>query len=541
MAKTYDTFSTKRTPQSKPVPGKDQVENAAGGYVWQIDDWKFLDRFLVLGTEGGTYYVKEQEFTQQGATRVLACIQKDGVRAVDRILEISQGGRAPKNTPALFALALATWAGDQKTRTRAYEVLPNVARTGYHLLIWARYCDNLRGTGSGFQRAIGRWFNDKGPSHLALQAVKYQQREGWTLRDLLRLAHQKPVDEEHDMIYRWITHGWDWGDLPDQYSNDVPVPPLIWAHEKAKYAENSKDIIGLIDNYRIPRESIPTKYLNEPSVWEALLNTKSLPPWATLRNLGKMTKVGLLVPMSDAMNKVVSMFSSEEAIRKSRLHPLAILVAMKIYAQGHGMRGKLTWTPQRQIIDVLDEAFYTAFGNVEPAGQNFMLSQDVSSSMAYASIAGMPISPAEASAAMLLITANVEQNYIVNAFQRELTEITISPKQRLDDVTARIKAMSFGSTDCALPMIDAKKKGYKIDTFIIYTDNETWYGKIHPFQALQEYRDAYNSAAKLITVGMTGSRHTIADPSDAGMLDVVGFDTATPNLISEFSQNKVQE
>jgi 60 kDa SS-A/Ro ribonucleoprotein len=35
---------------------------------------------------------------------------------------------------------------------------------------------------------------------------------------------------------------------------------------------------------------------------------------------------------------------------------------------------------------------------------------------------------------------------------------------------------------------------------------------------------------------MTATGFTIADARDAGMLDVVGFDTATPNLIADFSR-----
>jgi 60 kDa SS-A/Ro ribonucleoprotein len=37
---------------------------------------------------------------------------------------------------------------------------------------------------------------------------------------------------------------------------------------------------------------------------------------------------------------------------------------------------------------------------------------------------------------------------------------------------------------------------------------------------------------------MTATEFSIADPSDAGMLDVVGFDTATPQLITDFSAGK---
>ena len=55
-----------------------------------------------------------------------------------------------------------------------------------------------------------------------------------------------------------------------------------------------------------------------------------------------------------------------------------------------------------------------------------------------------------------------------------------------------------------------------------------------PVQALQEYRRKLGIPAKLVVVGMTANGFSIADPNDGGMLDVVGFDAATPQLISDF-------
>ncbi len=40
------------TPQAQPIPGSKQVPNSAGGYSFAVDNWKLLDRFLVLGSEG---------------------------------------------------------------------------------------------------------------------------------------------------------------------------------------------------------------------------------------------------------------------------------------------------------------------------------------------------------------------------------------------------------------------------------------------------------------------------------------------------------
>jgi 60 kDa SS-A/Ro ribonucleoprotein len=71
----------------------------------------------------------------------------------------------------------------------------------------------------------------------------------------------------------------------------------------------------------------------------------------------------------------------------------------------------------------------------------------------------------------------------------------------------------------------------------VLTDSETWAGKSHPVQALRQYRHATGIPAKLIVVGMVSNGFTIADPDDPGMLDVVGFDTATPSVISAFAKD----
>ena len=99
-------FNRRVTPQSQPIPGSNQVRNSGGGYSWQVDDWTRLDRFLILGAEGGTYYIAERDLVKQNHDAIVRCIKADGVRAVNRIVEISDSGRAPKNDPAIFALAL---------------------------------------------------------------------------------------------------------------------------------------------------------------------------------------------------------------------------------------------------------------------------------------------------------------------------------------------------------------------------------------------------------------------------------------------------
>ena len=121
-------FNLKKTPQSQPIPGTAQVRNDNAGYVWAVDDWARLDRFLILGSEGGTFYATERKLTRESAAAVLRCIAADGARVVERIVAVSEAGRAPKNDPAIFALALAASQGNDETRRAALVALPRVCR-----------------------------------------------------------------------------------------------------------------------------------------------------------------------------------------------------------------------------------------------------------------------------------------------------------------------------------------------------------------------------------------------------------------------------
>lgn len=523
-------FSKQRTPQSMAIPGTSQVPNTTGGYAWAVDDWARLDRFLVLGSEGGTYYINEQKLTADNVAAVQRCIAVDGQRVVARIVAISDAGRAPKHDPALFALAMCSGLGDGATRKAALTVLPKVARIGTHLFHFLAYVELFRGWGRSIRRAVADWYNAMPADRLAYQAIKYQQRDGWSHRDALRLAHPKTVDAQRNAIYHWIAQGW-----PAVGVEPHPDAVLrqLWAFERAKVATTEAEIMELITRYELPWEAVPTPWLASSAVWRTLL--PQLPLTALLRNLARMTANGLLMPLSDTTALVAARITDEQRLHKARIHPIAVLAALNTYRRGKGTRGNLAWQPVQTVVDALDQAFYRSFGNVEATGKRLLLALDVSGSMSTGEIAGVPgLTPRVASAAMALVTAAVEKQVTFVAFAHELVRLAISPRQRLDNAIEAVSTLNFGGTDCALPMIWAQKHGVRADAFVIYTDNETWYGKIHPAQALQAYRRQTGIPAKLIVVGMTSNGFSIADPNDGGMLDVVGFDTATPALIADF-------
>lgn len=546
------------TPQRESAR-EDQIENAAGGHGWAVDDLTRLRRFLILGAEGGTYYAGERQLVRENAKALDRLLVEDGIAAVELIREVSKRGLAPRNDTALFALALATTAPDVDVRREAWRSLPDVARTGSHLFSFVSMRDAMAGWGRGAKRAVGRWYSEAEPARLAYQLVKYRQREGWTHRDVLRVAHPKAPSEGHATLYDWLC-GRTWPEAIEQ-SDELE---MLEGFLRAQRAQTPAESADLIDQYGLPREAILTDHLADKEVWQALLEN-GMPMTAMIRNLATMTRVGVLAPMS-AGARIVADQLVDENLRSARVHPISILSALRTYASGHSVMGRgQPWAPVASIVDALDAAFYASFGFIEPANKRTLLALDASGSMTMHDIAGITgLKPREGAAAMALATLASEPETHTVAFsgpyhegrdgwgrtrthmtqqqamrEEGLTPIHLSPRQRLEDAVETLRSMPFGATDCAGPMIYAQEKGIPVDTFVIYTDNETQVGAVHPFEALKSYRRETGIAARLAVVGMTATGFTLADPRDAGMIDLVGFDASAPALLSAFSRGEV--
>jgi 60 kDa SS-A/Ro ribonucleoprotein len=551
-----------RTPQSEPMR-EDQTENLAGGYAWAVDPWTRLRRFLILGSESGTYYVGERDLTKKNLGKARACLREDGPRFVGQIHDVSARGLAPKNDPALLALALATVEGDAETRIHAWASLHQIARIPTHLFDFLSFRKALGGGwGRSARRAVSDWYLKADADRLAMHLVKYRQRNGWTHRDVLRLAHPAGSDSPVQPLLAYTAGKWQ-GTVtfldPDvtgdvlQAHQSYPHP-IIQGYELASRSPNPETTAKLIRQYGLTREMVRTEHLNERAVWEAL--AYQMPITAMIRNLATMTRVGLLGPMSPYNEVVARQVADPEVLRKGRVHPIQILAALKTYAAGRGVRGQHSWSPVPQVIDALDRAFYASFQSVQPTGKRILVGLDVSGSMAYQVVNGVPnLLAREACAAMALVTVASEPNHVVVAFDAPssshdysfqmrpletsdgLYPLVLSARQRLDDVTGLLARTGGGGTDCSLPIQYAIDRRVLVDAFVIYTDSETWADSRHPQQALDEYRRKLNPSAKMVVVATTATQTTMRDPLDAGSIEIVGFDPSVPQVISSFIGN----
>lgn len=641
MNKSLSNIGTRKTSQRQPILGRpDMVENYAGGFGWEVDDWMKLRRWLILGSQGGTYYVGQQKLTEDNCDAALRLIDSDGPEVVKLVTAISESGRAPKNDYALFVLAICASLGNDETRQAAFASVPKVARIGTHLMHLIQFAEQFRGWGQGFKGAVAGWYSGKRPRDVVYQALKYRSRDGWSQRDALRSCHVKPGSEVYDFIYRYITHGvgeplfvvsdelaealldggtkgltdefraneiefvgkpkvervalkkgysppsvngeWRIRDYEDgkvmqsfcikSNGSDLPVDVyedalvysmgdvtrlvemyeeydvnMIEGFELAKRATTVPQIVKLIKKYNLPRECIPTQFTREKDVWRALLTAgRGMPMTAMIRNLGNMSSSGLLVQGAfDVIEHIRERLTDQEILKRARIHPLAVLSALNTYSRGQGFRGSNTWEVVGDVVDALDKAFYLSFGNVTPTNQNICIGLDVSGSMAGGEVNGIPgMQPRMASCAMAMVTYRTEPNVAVTAFSHQLVPVDMRRGEDLTSLIDRTSKIPMGGTDIAQPILWATEM-YKtnsdivFDAFIIYTDYETWAGVIHPCQALKAYRRLTNRPAKLVTVGLTAEPFTIADPEDSGSMDFVGFDTAAPEMMSQFLRREL--
>ena len=513
-------------PQSEPIVGREDemIVNNAGGYVFGIDGFAQLERFLVLGTEGGTYYVEERPLTLENAKNLRKCVEEDGIRAVNTIVDFSHNGRIPKNSTALFGMATALTFGDNATKQAVVDNLPKVARTGSHLQEFVEYANTMRGWGRAMKRAVNGWYQNQSLLGAVYQTTKYRTRVGWSHRDVLRKGH--PKNDELNSLFRYITQG----DMPqsviDEYS-------LIEGYEKAKVATTAEEVASLVQNYGLTREMVPSEYLSDPLVLRAL--AQYMPLTAMIRNLGNLTKAGVVAPMSDIATKVVNRVTDVEQLKKARIHPIQVLSALSTYSRGRGFRGSNEWTPVQPVVDALDEAVELSFEAVPPTGKRFYVGVDVSGSMAGSWSFGIPgLAPRDAAGVMALVVARRERNYHIAGFSGGMRPLNITARDSVKDTLEKTRGLPFDSTDCALPMLDATEKRIPADVFLVITDNETWAGSIHPVDALKKYRRQMGIDAKCVVVAMTSTGFSIADPSDPGMMDVVGFDASVPQVIANF-------
>ena len=651
-----------------------QVLNYSGGYVWQLSLLEHVNRYLVMGgaKDMGNYYMQAEKVSHECAVSVLQMIRNPDpsqfVQLCDLLKAVSVGGRAPKQEPVLLSLAAAiVFAKSPEEKKIAFETLKVCIRIPTHAFMLAGFVRDLsmsktvnkgKGWGTGFRRAMSHYYISHTGRDLAYHMTKYQNREGWTHADMIRMLHVDPTtlaDDGARLMFDYVMMKYARKSktpsdktlatlaskkvvmLPNQFkamtkaefvqklnaietpqipttasitslSTAAPKPgaqvatkvggfvsaltsmmpsfkPATVATAAAAVKQQDKDddslviisddeegscsktkrnmtqlqqvahflkhlnalhdagenkdvplACALIRSGRLVREHVPTALFGSKEIWATLLET--MPMEALLRNLGKLTQIGVV---ADKYKEIAARFSNQEEVLKARIHPIKVLIASKVYKNGHGDLGSLSWTPNMFVLVAMTQLYKLSYGTITPTGKRIMVALDVSGSMSSPVLGSKILTCRDATIAMALLYLETEKNVNVVAFSDGLTDLSVPFSRNqltrgmtIDQALSATSGMAFSGTDCVLPIKHAIEKKLHVDAFIIMTDNETYAPNEHPQSALVRYRALTGIQAKLIVIGMTGNCFTIADPNDKNTLNLAGFDTSTPEIASMF-------
>lgn len=522
------------TPQTERADNR-QKRNNAGGYSFVANDATRFRRFLITGTNGGTYYVSEKKLTKDAVKFVVDYIADNGVAAVNEAVKVSDQALAPSNNQALFVIAVALNSDDADTKRAAKEAVIKVARTGTHLFTLCEYLKNTGGWGSAKTKAIAAWYTTRDDEALSYQVAKYRQRDGWTHRDVLRLAHPKGISKD---ISRFILNG--------EVTETAPV--ILRDFERLSTVASADEAVEAIrDAEVVAWEFLPTGVLKDKKVWRELADGGHLPLGAMIRNISRLGKNGAfednfhegklqVISGDEFTDIVVNALTNEKKIKRSRIHPMDFLKTIAVI--GDGSEGV-----PHEVITALHTGYEMSFVNVKDIDASALIGMDVSGSMS--SLVNDPrggwawwgdqggLSCAKAGASLIQVIMEAMRKTRVMAFSHRFLELPITKQMSLNEVHRKVQGLNFGSTDCALPMQYALKKGLEVDAFFVITDNETWYGDQHPFEALKEYRNKVNPKARLFVIALSGTEFTIADPDDPLSYDIAGFDSSMMKIVEE--------
>jgi 60 kDa SS-A/Ro ribonucleoprotein len=523
----YNFFTKNKTttPQTHPIPGREteMMKGRSGGFMFNAGIWQMLRRCLLIGTAQSTYYAGKQKLTEEFVNVVKQAVAENPGRVAEEILYASDG-RTINNSAPIFALVLLSMGETPEAKQAFGEIFPQVIRTGSHFYEWLNYTKSLRGFGKIVREAGKAWLSREDVKGLAYQLLKYQQRQGFTNRDALRLFHVYPPTENHRQLFEWVVKGWK--ELPA----DIPSAALaqIWWYEWLK--RNPSETHTAISQGHLTHEMAAPVGKMDQQAWNLLF--QEMPIGAMLRNLGSLTEIGVLRADETAnLHRVESVLNSPEHLHKGRIHPIDVLKALKTYQFGGRLgRSKKNWQPVSRIVDILEKAVELSFEVVQPTGKVFMHAVDISSSMG-CWVADMGLSCCEMATTMALVTAKAEKNYEIRGFSTQFIDLDITAKDSFSSAVRKASNQNFGGTDAAVAYEWMIQNRFKADVVCFWTDSESWAGYKHPSQALKEYRKKVNPDVKAVYVTLTPYQITLVDPQDPLSWDLAGFDPGTPRII----------
>jgi 60 kDa SS-A/Ro ribonucleoprotein len=478
--------------------------------------------------------------------------------------------RSCKFYPIAYTLAVCARSTSQSVSEAAYAAIQTVCKTPEQLFMFLHYCQesiggmNLKTWPRKHRKAIARWYTENpqyrhDPIYLARHVTKYRKRHGFTHKKVLKSCHPKSshCSAELKYILCYVVKGIAKANqtFPElmnsgRTSNQNVAEFLTDVETIKKKRVPEDDTIALIKKWNLTWENIPTEFLRFKEVWRALL--LFMPMTALLRNLGKLTKYGLLQPGSEEEARVCSRIENKQILQGARLHPIQILSSLNGYRRGRGLRtNQRRWAVNPNIVQSLMKAFVAQLNStIQPPNQSRQILVAINTQISMDNhVVGIPLMNCKQTAAAIAMTLKVCHSSSQTVTFGSANTAQLFPLQRennMFDVEQNLEEIQTrqdrDSANFKAPFQYALENMTRVDAVILMTDHLTPGDQIDIRDAYAIFRE-HSPNTLLITVCFKKSEEVppVADPRDPQMLDVIGVDSHAVDTILSFISGQEQE
>jgi 60 kDa SS-A/Ro ribonucleoprotein len=512
MTRVLNKFNVRKAPYSQT-----NRTNPEGFPSFQRSDKEAYLQVLLTNTLTGTFYAQEAELLKESldlhrrmtaqespfAARALVYARREGLMRLQPIVGLAHLAKADLGLfHKVFSQVIQT-PGDL---TDFVEIVRGGVAPG--------------GMGRSIKTAINLWLNGLSEYH----AIKYATGgQGYSLRDVLRVTHPKPISPAQDAIFVWLTDAEKW-DQPERQA----LTPQIGAFEQLKCLDASGDqaaVRALIAQGRLPYEVVTGVIKPDQDTWVELM--RQMPFMALLRHLNTLQRAGVLM-VEDHARYVVGRLTNTDALRKAKILPFQLFASYRHF--------KAEQPAERLVSEALAEAMDLAFVNLPDLGGAICIAPDVSGSMSgfigrdnatrYIDIAGI--------FAGALLKANPKA--LVLPFENQVVEVKLSARDTLVTTANKLAKIGGGGTAVSAPVSALLDRKIKVDTFIGITDNIEWAadqsGRHGFLPTWYEYKQKVAPQAKAFLLTIAPYRHAIAPQHAADIYYTYGWNDSVLRYIT---------
>ncbi len=515
------------------------VRNQAHGPAYRHPAKHALAQLAATGTFGNVYYTTGQEQLDQ-LRRLIAEIDDNEFLA--KLAVYARRRAFMKDMPAALLLVLS-----RRDTVLMHQVFDQVVdngrmlRTVFQMARSGQFGRN--GLSSSLQRAFQRWLNEASTSKLLSASIGNDP----SLRDVLRMARPKPIDNARRALFGWLTDK-----EIDKWApaSAADLPADVQALRAYRTAETETAQALIAGELRV-RWDLLADAAQGSLAWKAI--ARQMGPQALRMNLNTLLRHNVFQNGNRAdevmIEYVANRLRDPGAIRRSRQFPYQFLAAY------------LNASDQlpHAIKSALHEAAEIACGNIPELPGPIVIGLDTSGSMTCPATGwqgrGRSSKMRCVDVAALFAAAILRRNpdSIVIPFDTRAYQAKIDPSDSILSLSARLSKYGGGGTDCSLPLVEANRRYAKrpLAGIVLLSDNQSWinsgrayaYGNRGSTGVMTEWEtfkqnQRKNGIAdpKLVCIDIA-PYGTAQAPDRDDILNVGGFSDAVFNVVSNFLQS----